>query len=443
MIELPLVGFLPIQFIQEDKASSDLTDRAFSSLQHSGNVRLIRMDAVYSAKEARGAVRKCFAEDVDLVVYFIPTWIESSVVLAAVQEVKVPFAVWGCSDLATQSLLGAVEVVTSLNNLGEKVKAIYGDPHEREVIEEIEIRAKAARVLTKLKRARIGFIGGIAFGMYDAVHDLVALRERFGTEIVHLDQYRIIDEISRIPESEVQSMVAKVSKRVGRVQAPNEHMTKSVKIYLGLRKLIEKFGLDGILVKCHPDLSQIYGACACLSVSSLIDDGMPAACEGNLNTAFTMYILHELTGNPPFAHEISAIDRKDNTLMLWHCGAGATSLAADRADITIQQQYAGPVEKGGVTGGVTMDFWVKPGQTTTAALAGMGKNLRMQISEGEILEPRKMDLGSGKIWARALIKMPDVDAFIKNALGHQFVTIHGRVGKELNELCEMAGIPII
>jgi len=451
MSVLPLVGFIPIQFLREDKVTADqafsspdatteLSDRAFSSLEKSGQLRLIKVDAVYTANEAREAVRKCFAANVDMIIYFVPTWIESSVVIAAVQEVKIPYVVWGCSDLNTQSLVGAVEVAASLNNLGEEFRVVYGDPSDKEAVGEIEVRARAARVLHKLRRARIGFIGGIAFGMYDAVQDLVALREKFGTEIVHLDQYRIIDEISRVTDSEIQEAVSRLSKQVGKVDAPSEHLIKSVKVYLGLKKLIAKFNFDAIQVKCHPDLSQIYGACACVGVSSLIDEKIPVACEGNLNTAFTMYILHELTGNPPWAHEIPVVNSKDNTLLLWHCGAGALTLAKDSSEITIQQQYAGPVEKGGVMGGVTFDFWVKPGKATMAALAGMGKNLRMQFSEGEILPPSKMDLGPGKIWVRALIEMPEAETFIKNAVAHQFVTIHGQVARELKELCQMAGI---
>ena len=451
LTELPLVGFIPIQFIREDKAetgeafasedaTTELSDRAFSSLERSGDLQLLKLDTVYTANEAREAVRKCFSANVDLVVYFVPTWIDSSVVIGAVQEVKIPYVVWGCSDLNTQSLVGMVEVVASLNNLGEKFKAVYGDPSDKEAVDEIEVRARASRVLRKLRRARIGFIGGIAFGMYDAVQDLVALREKFGTEVVHLDQYRIIDEISRIPDSEIQATVSEFSKRVGRVEAPSEHLIKSVKVYLALKRLIVKFNFDAIQVKCHPDLSQIYGACGCLAVSSLIDERIPVACEGNLNTAFTMYILHELTGNPPWAHEVPAVDRKQNTLMLWHCGAGALALAKDPSEITVHQQYAGAVEKGGVMGGVTMDFWVKPGKATMAALAGMGNNLRMQFSEGEILPPSNMDLGPGKIWVRALVEMPEAEAFIKNAIAHQFVTIHGQVGRELKELCQMVGI---
>jgi hypothetical protein len=36
--------------------------------------------------------------------------------------------------------------------------------------------------------------------------------------------------------------------------------------------------------------------------------------------------------------------------------------------------------------------------------------------------------------------MPGAETFIKNAIAHQFVTIHGQVARELKELCQMAGI---
>jgi len=442
-MKLPKVGFIPIQFIQEDKAATELSEKACSKLKDTQKLDVLKANPVFTAQQARNAVRRCFAEDVDVVIYFISCWIDSSVVISAVQEVGMPYIVWGCSDLNTQSLLGAVEAVTSLKNLEEKFKAVYGDPGDEKTVEEIVTRAKAARVLKKLRRAKIGFIGGITFGMYDAVHDLVALREKLGVDVVHLDQYRIIEEMDRIPESDVEAAISKASNRVGRVEAGKEHMVKSFKIYLALKRLIEKFEFDAIMIKCHPDLSQIYGACGCIGASLLIDDDLPCACEGNLYTAVTMLILHELTGSPPFCHEISAVDTEGSTMLLWHCGAGAPSLAKNPSEVTLKQQYAAPVEKGGQMGGVTLDFWVKAGNATIAILGGVCENIKMQISQGEILEPRKMDLGAGKIWARALIKVPDAEKFIKETLGHQFVTVHGEVEKELTDLCDLANIPTV
>ena len=410
---------------------------------YDGDLKVIKLDPVYTTGEARNAVRKCFADNVDMIIYFSSCWIESSVVIAAVQEVKIPYVVWGFSDYPTQSLLGAVEVVTSLRNIGEKFKIIYGKPEDDRTKEEILTRAKAAGLYQLLRMSKIGFIGGIAFSMYDAIHDLAVLRKKLGVDVVHIDQYRVMKEIETVSEKEVDEEIAKTRKKVGDIVAGDEHLRKSVKVYIGLKRVIQKFGLIGAVVKCHPDLSQTYGACACLAASNLIDEGFPCACEGNLYTAVTAYILNELTGNPPFCHEISSVDDKDDTMMLWHCGAGATKLAENPKSVRIQQQYGGtvdPADREGSTGGVTMDFWIRPGKATIAQLGGIGDDFRMHLGSGEILKGREMDLGSGKIWARALMKIDSPEQFLKDALGHQFVTVHGNVENILRELCEIADI---
>ena len=154
-----------------------------------------------------------------------------------------------------------------------------------------------------------------------------------------------------------------------------------------------------------------------------------------------------ITENPPFVHEIQSADDKDGTMMLWHCGAGATRLAVDPSSITLQQQYAVPIDpanKGGSMGGVTLDFWVKLGRATIAQLGGAGERFAMHTASGEILPPRKdIDLGVGRILARALIKIDSPEKFVKEALGHQFVTVHGDVRDVIEELCDLVGIRLV
>jgi L-fucose isomerase-like protein len=445
-VGLAKLAFLPIQFIKLDQSALNLSARALKALkqlEHGGNFEILSFDPVYTSREARDAVKKCFAENVDLVIYFSSCWIESSVVIAAIQEVKIPYVVWGVSDYTTQSLLGATEVATSLRNLGERFKTIYGDPEDPKVIDDILVRGRAARLHERLRRSKIGLIGGIAFSMYDAVHDLVVLREKLGVDVVHVDQYRIMKEVEMVRNADVEREVSEIRDKVGHVLVSDETLRKSTQLYLGLKELIKKFGFDAAVIKCHPELSQTFGSCGCLAASLLIDDGFPCACEGNLYTAVTMYVLGELTGNPPFCHEVSSISDADRTMMLWHCGAGATRLAEDSSVITLQQQYGGsvdPSDKEGSTGGVTLDFWIKPGEATVAQLGGVGDEFGMHVTHGRILKPKQMDLGAGKIWARALMEVDSPEAFLKQALGHQFVTVHGNVEKELKELCELAKI---
>ena len=89
-------------------------------------------------------------------------------------------------------------------------------------------------------------------------------------------------------------------------------------IYSALKRLIAKYDLKGLTVRCF-DLLGIYKNTACLALALLNEEGITAGCEGDLPALLTMHMIRELTGRSSFQANPSYIDTEKNTVLFAHC----------------------------------------------------------------------------------------------------------------------------
>jgi len=445
-VRIPRIGFVPVAMpTLHSEVDTRLAECAFQDLSGNG-VEVIKTDFVFSREEARATAKRLLNEDIDLVVYFIATWIEAPVVISAIRENGTPFVVWAVSDPHTLSFVGGHEVAISLQEMGKEFKFIFGVPGDKTNLKQIVSRAKAANVFRILRKAKVGLIGYMTMGMYGETLDHTELFDKIGPEIIHVDTYRLVNEINKINDQEVERSIEEARSRVGKIDVPNEILTKSFRAYLGLQKIVEQFRFDAVAIKCHPEMSQIFGATMCVGASFVTDSGIPVSCEADINNAVTMLILHLLTGNAPFFFEPITFDEKENTAVVGHCGTAATTLAENISEVTLKPQPTWSIEEGGVVTGTCVGFSVRPGKVTVARLNGRKGTYRMHVTRGDVI---RHEAGAGKTekgieeWASAILKIPDIKSFIKNSIAHHYVLAHGDVESELEELCSLLGIPKI
>ena len=66
-------------------------------------------------------------------------------------------------------------------------------------------------------------------------------------------------------------------------------------IYERLKELVQKYDLQGVTLRCF-DLLKTVKNTGCIALSKLNDEGIPAACEGDIPTLLTMVLCKRLTG---------------------------------------------------------------------------------------------------------------------------------------------------
>lgn len=88
-------------------------------------------------------------------------------------------------------------------------------------------------------------------------------------------------------------------------------------IYQRLKELVVKNHLDGVTLRCFDLLSTVKNT-GCIALSKLNDEGIPAACEGDIPTLLTMMVCKKLTGELCFQVNPARI-QSDGEMLFAHC----------------------------------------------------------------------------------------------------------------------------
>ena len=102
---------------------------------------------------------------------------------------------------------------------------------------------------------------------------------------------------------------------------------RSSRLYLALKRLVEAENLDAIAIRCWPELPRDYGQWPYLAVTRLADEGLPVACEGDVDGALTMLCCKFLGCGAPYISDWLEHDR--SSFVCWHGGMCPTCLTSD------------------------------------------------------------------------------------------------------------------
>ena len=113
-------------------------------------------------------------------------------------------------------------------------------------------------------------------------------------------------ELVDIPIEEVSSL--------GEVDAG---MKGAEAIYERLKELVNRYDLQGVTLRCFDLLTTVKNT-GCIALSKLNDEGIPAACEGDIPTLLTMMVCNRLTGELCFQVNPARI-KADGEMLFAHC----------------------------------------------------------------------------------------------------------------------------
>jgi len=402
---------------------------------------IFKEELVYNIEDSLKTTKEFISKGVDCIIYLIGTWIYVPMVVNAALECNVPILLWSIKDPATFSLTGAGITHGSLDEIGIKHKFIYGSPEDEEVLNKIVTYAYASMLKNGLKKQKLGLIGGKPSGMYTTMVDMSQIKSLFGIEIEHVDQYRVFLEAENVNEKIINETYENIKNDFGKILCSKEKILKSIRLYHALKKIVNEDKYDFIAVKCADEMLNYYVS-YCLAVALLNDDGIITACEGDLNAALTMQILHMLSNEPVVFADVNDIDLNNNILRLVNCGAIATKLAKSRKDVDLELQY----EYMGKQQGCTTVFCCKPGKVTLARLSRVKGKYVMLIASGEAFEETKEKFKETREkWPHAFIKIDgNIEKLLENIRSNHMHMVYGDYKDTLIEFCKLMDIePIV
>ena len=82
---------------------------------------------------------------------------------------------------------------------------------------------------------------------------------------------------------------------------------KSIRVYIGYKKIIEEYDLDFGGLKCIFDLSDNY-ASACLAQSLINTEGFVSTCTSHDKGALILYMMKLINNSPTFMGDIINVE---------------------------------------------------------------------------------------------------------------------------------------
>jgi L-fucose isomerase-like protein len=287
--------------------------------------------------------------------------------------------------------------------------------------------------------------------MYPGNFDHLLLRRHIGPEVVHFDIYSIIERTKKIKDVDCISLIdalnnkAKVSNRINK-----SDLFICIKMFLALKQIVEDHKLDAVNVKCQYELSQEFGMTACLPISLMAEEGIVAACEGDIIITTSMVIFNYFTDQKIFYGDI--VDIKDNVIWLSSCGAAPFSLADRSKDVFINNfdsffedlrgyKKAEPsLREVNPFRGLMNSFVLKPGELTVGCLIeGVGEYKFIAVRGLGLESELRQEFFPGI----EIEIQGDMDRFIDNIPSQHFTFCYGDMIDPLKDLCGILGIEFL
>jgi L-fucose isomerase-like protein len=395
-------------------------------------------EMITTEEDARKAAREFKQEDIDVL---LMQSINCDLAIPATvlgQECQVPLLVWSTPEplmhdkpLLANSLCGGMIVTSTLRRLGLRYKHMHGLPDDAEFLRKMVKSIEAAAIVRKLRESRLALIGYQVPGFHHVSFDEMLLRRVFGVQLQHVDISEVYAESKKISNDAVEAEV-KAIKNDSR-QSPNlkqADFDKTALLSISLRNLSQKYGTQAVAVKCMPELLDEFKIVPCAALGKITDDGIMAACEGDVAGALTMLVEYYLTNVPPFFVDLISVDEKSNTGIGWHCGNGPARIAEDARKLTYGQHSIVSQES---PLGLTRDFVCRTGEVTFARISERDTGYMMFAAGGEAIRMDDSPRGTSmKIrFHESVGKINDI--LFEQGVENHFSIVYGDIREELRD----------
>ncbi|MCQ2771382.1 MAG: hypothetical protein MJ236_06275 [Clostridia bacterium] len=212
------------------------------------------------------------------------------------------------------------------------------------------------------------------------------------------------------------------------IEPTNETIMSCARMAKAMIKLIEKHNSCGLAIACF-DLIKQSGINPCIGVSYINSETEYfAACEGDVDSAITMLLMHGLTNEKPFM--ANPCLQEDDSINFAHCTA-PVKLHGKRQSYILRNHHE--------TGVGTSIRVLYPENMNVTLLRYSGVNNVLTINKGITVKGRY----EPNCRTQICIKLNDFDKYIDTVQGCHQVISFDDIEKEITDLCKLLRIKVI
>lgn len=324
------------------------------------------------------------------------------------------------ADGMQNSLAAALEISSWLRGRGMRSEILHGELSE--IIKRIFVLHSNFKAQRSLFGVRIGVIGTPSNWLIASNVDYLLAKRRWGVEYTDIALERVYEYFEQITDDEVGEACAHLAgKALACREATPEDMTKAMRLYRALKRIVEEEKLSAITLSCFRLIGQT-GTTGCLALALLNDEGIIAGCEGDLQSIFTMLAAKVLTGKSTFMANPSMINARTNEIILAHCTIGIKQTE----QFIIRNHFE-------TESGIGIQGILPTGDVTIVKCGGECLD-EYYLTSGTLTENTNY-INMCRTQVRIKLSSP-ADYFLKSPLGNHHILLHGNYVQMLDEFLQ-------
>ena len=232
------------------------------------------------------------------------------------------------ADGRFNSLAAAIEILTYLNNNNIKAFIAYGSNEEisarlKEHPHVDFVNEQCGSAALSLSGDKIAVFGEPSDWLIASNVDRDFLKQKFNIDFVDIPLDTLFRRFSLIDDNMVEFLATDFQAVTSRGETTERDLLDSLKIYLAINQICQENNCTCATVRCFSIIEKLK-ATGCLALALLNDEGIDAACEGDLQSLLSMILVRRITGMPSFMANPSAMSKDNHTTTFAHCTVPTT-----------------------------------------------------------------------------------------------------------------------
>ena len=227
------------------------------------------------------------------------------------------------ADGRFNSLAASMEILTYLNNNNIKAFIAYGSNEEisarlKEHPNVDFVNEQCGSAVLSLSGDKIAVFGEPSDWLIASNVDRDFLKQKFNIDFVDIPLDTLFRRFSLIDDNMVEFLATDFQAVTSRGETTERDLLDSLKIYLAINQICQENNCTCATVRCFSIIEKLK-ATGCLALALLNDEGIDAACEGDLQSLLSMILVRRVTGMPSFMANPSAMSKENHTTTFAHC----------------------------------------------------------------------------------------------------------------------------
>jgi L-fucose isomerase-like protein len=337
---------------------------------------------------------------------------------------KLPDYVLLVADGLKNSLAASLEILSWMRLEGRRGRVLHGNVDY--IMKGVADYVAGREAVEWLRGRRVGVIGKPSGWLIASGVDYASVRTTWGVELVDLPLDEVISGYEAVADDAVQHEVDTfVNGAVGMKEPSRADVVKAMRLYVAIKAMCAKHALDALTLNCF-DLIPPTRTTGCLALALLNGEGIPAGCEGDIQTILTMLAVKAAIGEPCFmANPSKMIDNEKHEMVLAHC-----TIAPCLTDRYVVRSHYESLS------GVAIEGILNAGQMAVVKCGGRRME-RYFVSEATLLEcTENPNMCRTQLHLR--LKEP-LDYFLERSIGNHHVIVKGDCRSRMELIFEMLG----